>query len=94
MHIPISNLLSALSLENLRNIHTPTQNLSAQPETISLDSLLRHHLLILPKLLEIRIFWPGRVRQEIRELCDILETSVNEPAFQKCLDIVRFSTRG
>jgi hypothetical protein len=27
-------------------------------------------------------------------LCDILETSVNEPAFQKCLDIVRFSTRG
>lgn len=81
MHIPNSNLFPALCLENLRDINTPTQNLSTKPKPISLSGLLRRDLLVLPKPLEVRIFQPGVVRQEISELGDILKAGVDEPAF-------------
>lgn len=94
MHTPIPNLPPTLRLKNPRHIHPPSKNLRTQPQPVSLHSLLRHNLLILPQLLEIRILRPGIIRQEICQLGDVLEAGVDEPVFHVILNVVRLATCG
>lgn len=83
----ISQLLLNNGLKDLRRLHTPAQNLRTQSETVRIHSLLGMNGLVLPKLLEVGVTRPRRVRQDVTGLGDIFEAGIAEPVAQQVIDI-------